>query len=313
MQKPDEKLPTIVAASFSGTLAASFLLFLVADILASPTLLFWWWTFLILYAGVNFVIGVAGFDSTSPAPTVGRVCFVLCGVTLSLMFTIRLISNHARPKSGPTELVGQLKQAKKELRDKENEYRAREQYWRDEVTRLEKDADRMQPHVEQRVTGVDGASQLLGDMKASLYRISEELQQRIRPAISRLTTDRDHLKQRLLSLGITDSGDLAGSHEAGVLAREFAETVRYLNALEQKNDAYGSAAFELGALVRRLERQQVVLKAGLPEEEIERLTVQLKTIDRQLDLGDGPLEELDPIIMQEIIDRGLREGDRLAR
>lgn len=155
---------------------------------------------------------------------------------------------------------------------------------------------------------LDGESQL-NEANLQLKEIRRQIKEHLDPAIRSFENDQFGLKSSLASIGVRGSKDLKDKPKARVFAGELAEVVAYLELLRRKKQGYESAAFELEAVIRRYSRQQAALDAGLGDDELERFSYTLKQIDSRLNALEGEAVDIDPTMVDQVVDRALGNKD----
>lgn len=145
----------------------------------------------------------------------------------------------------------------------------------------------------------------IADAETKLVRVRTELKNRVEPAITKLRSERQSIREQLKGLGVADSNDLKKDFRAQGFGRELAEIVGLIRAMEQKRDALDKSSFEFESFIRRLKRKALVENAGLTEQELTEVSTTLKSLDAQLADIKEARPEISPAQLDSIIDEEL--------
>lgn len=138
----------------------------------------------------------------------------------------------------------------------------------------------------------------VADLRSKLAKLKYQ-RDRLDLARNRLQAERGEIRQRLESLGVTSTDDLASHPNWKLHARELRDVLERTKKIEANIEKHDAAIVRLESLLRRHERDQKTASARLTEEELNDLATVLYEVEAELSssaeipaIEESELEEL---------------------
>lgn len=121
----------------------------------------------------------------------------------------------------------------------------------------------------------------VADLRSKLAKLKYQ-RDRLDLARKRLQVERGEIRQRLESLGVTSTDDLASHADWKLHARELRDVLDRTQKIKANIEKHDAAVVRLESLLRRHERDQETASARLTEEELNDLAAVLYEVESEL-------------------------------
>lgn len=129
----------------------------------------------------------------------------------------------------------------------------------------------------------------VADAKRQVQRIEKKVA-KVESLREATLADRDDLVEKLKAIGVKSSADLKGNLRGQRLAENVAKITAEIDGLEKQLVSLDTELLKAKSIVRRMEREQ----AGLSEEEMRKLSQQLREVEERTDgVSSAPTTPLD--------------------
>lgn len=128
----------------------------------------------------------------------------------------------------------------------------------------------------------------VADAKRQVQRIEQKLA-KLESVLEAALTERDELAAKLRSVGVNSPTDMKNNIRGQNLAKNALKLATEINGVEQQLAKTDTALLDAKAIVRRMEREQ----AGLSEQEMQKLILELRQAEERTDGTPLPVTPLD--------------------
>lgn len=134
-----------------------------------------------------------------------------------------------------------------------------------------------------------------------------ELEQRrnaIQSLLNRTRADQESVVIRMRQIGVKTTADLKKHAQGKILVSEFQQLVGEINSLEHAVIRIEEALVQSRTLIRKLERSQLLSEAGLSDEELKELNLQLLRVE-EAGSESLPTVPIDPAQIDAILQKAI--------
>lgn len=149
----------------------------------------------------------------------------------------------------------------------------------------------------------------VADLRTKLAKLKYQ-RDRLDLARTRLQSEREEIRARLESLGVTSTDDLASKPDWKLHARELRDVLDRTQKIDANIEKHDAAIVRLESLLRRHERDQKTASARLTDEELNDLATVLYEVEAELS-SSAEIPAVEELELEEILNNELNNRGKL--